>query len=55
MVCEWVVAECNFFVLADRESDGQVEAQLSFWGEPFMARTTGHDVPRLYLPRTGAL
>lgn len=34
------------FVLADRESDGQVEAQLSFWGEPFMARTTGHDVPR---------
>lgn len=34
------------FVLADRESDGQVEAQLSFWGEPFMARTTGRDVPR---------
>ena len=34
------------FVLADRESDGHVEAQLSFWGEPFMARTTGRDVPR---------
>ena len=34
------------FILADRESDGQVEAQLSFWGEPFMARTTGRDVPR---------
>lgn len=34
------------FILADRESDGQVEAQLSFWGEPFMARATGGDVPR---------
>lgn len=34
------------FVLADRESDGQVEAQLSFWGEPFMARVTGREVPR---------
>jgi hypothetical protein len=34
------------FVLADRESDGHAEAQLSFWGEPFMARTTGRDVPR---------
>ncbi|OFW14617.1 MAG: hypothetical protein A3F69_00375 [Acidobacteria bacterium RIFCSPLOWO2_12_FULL_66_10] len=34
------------FVLADRESDGQAEAQLSFWGEPFMARSTGRDVPR---------
>lgn len=34
------------FVLADREADGQAEAQLSFWGEPFMARVTGRDVPR---------
>jgi hypothetical protein len=34
------------FVLADRESDGHAEAQLSFWGEPFMARATGRDVPR---------
>ena len=34
------------FVLADRETDGQLEAQLSFWGEPFMARATGRDVPR---------
>lgn len=43
----WCALEENVsFVLADRESDGQVEAQLSFWGEPFMARTTGHDVPR---------
>jgi hypothetical protein len=34
------------FILADRESDGHAEAQLSFWGEPFMARATGRDVPR---------
>jgi hypothetical protein len=34
------------FVLADRDADGHAEAQLSFWGEPFMARTTGGDVPR---------
>ena len=34
------------FVLADRDGDGQAEAQLSFWGEPFMARATGRDVPR---------
>ena len=34
------------FVLADREVEGHAEAQLSFWGEPFMARTTGRDVSR---------
>ena len=34
------------FILSDCETDGQLEAQLSFWGEPFMARTTGRDVPR---------
>jgi hypothetical protein len=34
------------FVIADRTADGHAEAQLSFWGEPFMARTTGRDVPR---------
>jgi hypothetical protein len=34
------------FVMADREADGEAEAQLSFWGEPFMARATGRDVPR---------
>lgn len=34
------------FVLADRDADGQAEVQLSFWGEPFMARATGRDVPR---------
>jgi hypothetical protein len=32
-------------VLGDRVADGQAEAQLSL-GEPFVVRTTGHDVPR---------
>jgi hypothetical protein len=34
------------FVLSDSESDGNAEAQLSFWGEPFMAQVTGQGVPR---------
>ncbi len=44
--CWCVLKESVSFVLADRESDGHAEAQVSFWGEPFMARTTGRDVPR---------
>lgn len=38
--------EAISFVLADFERDGHTEAQLSFWGEPFMANTAGRDVPR---------
>lgn len=34
------------FVLAGDEREGQAEAQLSFWGEPFMAKVTGQGVPR---------
>ena len=34
------------FVLADIDADGRPEALLSFWGEPFMAYTTGQQVPR---------
>jgi hypothetical protein len=34
------------FVLAGDESEGATEAQLSFWGEPFMAQVTGQGVPR---------
>lgn len=33
------------FVLAE-VGPGLTEAQLSFWGEPFMSRATGVDVPR---------
>lgn len=34
------------FILADIGPEGATEALLSFWGEPFMARTTGQQVPR---------
>ena len=34
------------FILADSQLSGGTEALLSFWGEPFMAQTTGRDVPR---------
>jgi len=34
------------FILADSQLSGETEALLSFWGEPFMAQTTGRDVPR---------
>jgi plasmid stabilization system protein ParE len=37
------------FVLGDRDADGQAEAQLRFWGEPFMARATVREVPALHL------
>ncbi len=33
------------FILAD-DAAGRTEAHLSFWGEPFMARTTERDLPR---------
>jgi hypothetical protein len=43
----WVpLSEAVSFILADTTEDGRTEAQLSFWGEPFMARTPGRDVPR---------
>lgn len=34
------------FILAEIAPGGETEALVSFWGEPFMARTTGQDVPR---------
>lgn len=34
------------YILADNQLSGGAEALLSFWGEPFMAQTTGQDVPR---------
>ena len=34
------------FILAEVEPHGGTEALLSFWGEPFMSRTTGIEVPR---------
>lgn len=37
--------EAVSFILADT-ADGKTEAHLSFWGEPFMSRQSGFDVPR---------
>ncbi|MFN8559619.1 MAG: hypothetical protein U0531_20520 [Dehalococcoidia bacterium] len=35
------------FILSEQEShEAPTEAHLSFWGEPFMARTAGRHVPR---------
>lgn len=37
------------FILSEVEEEGRVEALISFWGEPFMARITEHQVPRYVL------
>ena len=42
--CE--LPETLSFILAESESTGSTEALLSFWGEPFMGRTTGQQAPR---------
>lgn len=34
------------FILADTAPTGNTECLLSFWGEPFMSRQVGRDVPR---------
>ena len=45
----WTALEENIsFILADG-ADGEPEAHVSFWGEPFMARTRGQDIPRYVL------
>lgn len=45
----WVDLEENIsFILAQNPS-GNVEAHVSFWGEPFMARRRGQDIPRYVL------
>lgn len=33
-------------IISDIDKDGKTECLLSFWGEPFMARTPSHNVPR---------
>ncbi len=37
------------FILAEVGDEPRVEALISFWGGPFMARTTEHQVPRYVL------
>lgn len=34
------------FILCESTASGAMEAHLSFWGEPFMARSQGRDLPR---------
>jgi hypothetical protein len=42
----WVeMDETVSFILAENET-GKTEAHLSFWGEPFMSKSTGRSVPR---------
>ena len=41
------------FILADRLATGTPECLLSFWGEPFMSRHVGRDVPRYIFHVTG--
>ncbi len=33
-------------IISDIDKDAKTECLLSFWGEPFMARTPSHNVPR---------
>jgi hypothetical protein len=33
-------------IISDQQTPGRTECLLSFWGEPFMARTPSHNVPR---------
>jgi hypothetical protein len=43
----WVTIEENVSaIIADVSPGDRRECLLSFWGEPFMARTAGRDVPR---------
>jgi hypothetical protein len=38
--------ESTSFILSAVEPHGELEAHVSFWGEPFMARSSERDVPR---------
>lgn len=45
----WVKLEESIsFILTDNPT-GKAEAQVSFWGEPFMARQRGQNIPRYVL------
>ncbi len=45
---EWrgLLEESVSFILCESSTSGAMEAHLSFWGEPFMARAQGRDIPR---------
>jgi hypothetical protein len=45
----WTQLHENVSVILGEGSSGRTECLLSFWGEPFMSRTAGRDVPRYVL------
>ena len=45
----WVELEENISFILAQNQGGNVEAHVSFWGEPFMARRRGQDIPRYVL------
>lgn len=53
-VAKWTsLGEDVSFILADNLATGTTQCLLSFWGEPFMARYVGRDVPRYIFHVTG--
>ena len=48
-----ILQEDVSFILADRLATRTPECLLSFWGEPFMSRHVGRDVPRYIFHVTG--
>lgn len=52
----WVpIQESVSVIFSDADSPGATRALLSFWGEPFMARSAGRDVPRyIFLLHAGS-
>jgi hypothetical protein len=44
--CWTTITENVSFILAETAPHGTTEGLLSFWGEPFMSRSTGRDIPR---------
>ena len=44
--CWTTIRENVSVILSDIGAAGNTECLVSFWGEPFMARTVGRDVPR---------
>ena len=46
----WCVLQKNLsFILADTQPQGNAEALVSFWGEPFMSQSTDYNEPRYIL------
>ena len=45
----WVDLEENISFILAQNPAGNIEAHVSFWGEPFMARRRGQDIPRYVL------